>query len=100
MELISAIADRKVVAGVVLFRARTVTTAQYIGSNEQGRRLSALDLVFEDAINESIARGDSWFNFGISTEQGGTFLNASLYDYKFSFGAGGVMQAQYELALR
>lgn len=99
VELISALVGDEVAAGVVLFRSPTVTTAQYIASNEEGRRLSALDLVFEDAIGESIRRGDGWFNFGISTEQGGTVLNESLYDYKFSFGAGGVTQSHYELAI-
>jgi hypothetical protein len=89
-----------VLAGVVLFMTPRVTHAQYIASSEEGREISALDAVFEYCIEKAKARGARYFDFGISNENDGHYLNAGLYQYKSEFGGGGVVHEFYEVDLK
>jgi lipid II:glycine glycyltransferase (peptidoglycan interpeptide bridge formation enzyme) len=90
----SAFLGEEMVAGVVMYLANQVAHAQYIASNEQGRELGALDLVFQTLITETY-HGWSCFDFGISTEQAGRVLNVGLIAQKEGFGARAVMYDQY-----
>nr|WP_254431970.1 GNAT family N-acetyltransferase [Azonexus fungiphilus] len=89
----------KVVAGVLFFATPTAHHAQYIASNELGYQVSALDMVFEYCIEQASQLQKKWFDFGISTEAGGTMLNESLYRFKTEFGAGGFVHEFYEIEL-
>lgn len=89
----------RVIAGTVLFLAPTAHHAQYIASNPEGRDLSALDLLFEHCIDAAHASGARYFDFGISTEDGGRVLNEGLYAFKSEFGAGSTVHEFHELAL-
>lgn len=80
-----------VVAGSVLFKSQNVWHAQYIASNELGRELSALDLVFDYSIENAQISGANFFDFGTSNESNGMKLNEGLYTYKSEFGGGGVL---------
>ncbi len=88
-----------VLAGSVLFRTGAVVHAQYLANSDEGRECGALDLVLETAIDEARADGARYFDFGISTEDGGRRLNAGLHAYKSEFGAGALVHEFYELAL-
>jgi len=48
------------------------------------------------AVEEARAKG-KWFDFGISTEDDGRFLNEGLAAYKESFGGRSVVHDFYEL---
>jgi hypothetical protein len=87
------------VAGVVLFHTPTVTHPQYSASSPRGREVGALDAGFEAGIAAARARGARYYDFGASTEQGGTVLNESLYAYKVAYGGGGVPYEFYALPL-
>jgi hypothetical protein len=100
IECVVALHEAMVIAGVVLFHTPTATHAQYIASSAQGYQLSALDLVFADCVDHARAAGRRWFDFGISTEQGGTVLNGGLHQFKSEFGAGSTVHEFYELSLR
>lgn len=78
------------IAGIVLYHTETVTHTQYIASNKEGHRLSALDLLFDSAIEKSVEREINFFSFGISNENEGQYLNQTLYQFKHEFGAGGI----------
>jgi hypothetical protein len=91
--------EGKVVAGVVFFNSHNVWHAQYIASSEAGYDASALDAVFNAAIQEAADAGDRYFDFGTSNERGGTLLNDGLYRFKQEFGGGGVAYEFYELNL-
>lgn len=91
--------DDKVVAGVLLFAMPNVDHAQYIASSEAGYEISALDAVFEHCIVTAARSGKRWFDFGVSTEDGGKFLNEGLYRFKSEFGGGGAVQEFYEIDL-
>lgn len=74
--------------------------AQYIASTEEGRATCALDLVIEQAIDLARERDCRFFDFGTVTLDEGRSLNQDLYQFKGSFGAGGVVYEQYEAELQ
>lgn len=86
-------------AGVILFNSSNVWHAQYIASSETGYTVSALDAVFESAIDEARKVGTRYFDFGTSNEQSGFVLNDGLYRFKSEFGGGGMAHEYYDLVL-
>jgi hypothetical protein len=91
--------DGEILAGVIVFSTPMADHAQYIASSEKGYEVSALDAVFEHCIAESNRTGKRWFDFGISTEEGGKQLNEGLYGFKTEFGSGGFVHEFYEIQL-
>ncbi|QIZ52427.1 GNAT family N-acetyltransferase [Dickeya zeae] len=99
IECVVALNGEEVVAGTLLFKTIQVAHAQYIASSELGYELSALDAVFEHCITRSKDDGKRWFDFGISTENGGLVLNKGLYQFKSEFGGGGIVHEFFQLSL-
>ena len=91
--------EERVEAGVVFFNSPSVWHAQYIASTEKGYQVSALDAVFEAAIELAISAGVRYFDYGISNEDNGRKLNEGLFRYKSEFGGSGVVHEFYELEL-
>src|SRR3954466_2118849 len=91
--------DGEAVAGVVLFDTPRVSHAQYIASIPLGREVAALDAVFEHCIARAAERGARFFDFGSSTDKGGSVMNDGLHRFKAEFGGGGVAYEHYELDL-
>lgn len=89
--------DSSILAGVIVYENKNVAHAQYIANTEDGRNLDSLDLVFEYLIN-AYSKSKRYFDFGISTEKEGTYLNAGLISYKEAYGARGVVHDVYELS--
>ena len=100
IHVMAALVNGVVEAGIVLFLGQPVVHAQYIASSEAGYSVNALDLLFDEAIAQSIRSGKRYFDFGISTEQQGQILNEGLAQFKNEFGAGGVVHEFYELKLK
>lgn len=96
IQVMVALSDDHVVAGLVLFCTERVAHAQYIASSDMGRELNALDLLFEEAIERGQTEGRRYFDFGISTESQGQRLNEGLIQFKSEFGASGVVHEFYE----
>lgn len=90
IKLITALHQGKIVAGVVLFNSVNVVHVQYIAANSEGKLTGALDLIFEELIHNQLVQ-QSFFDFGISTERMGKFLNENLIFQKEGFGARGVV---------
>jgi hypothetical protein len=87
--------------GAVLFAAGPVVLhMQYTATTEQGRTACVTDLVMERAIDLARRRGHRFFDFGVSTPHEGWCLDDGLYEFKVSFGAGGVVHDHYELDLQ
>jgi len=93
-----AVVDSQVVAGVVMYVNERVAHVQYIATTEEGKQCGALDLIFEHLIN-GVYLLIPVFEFGVSTEQGGLFLNESLIFQKEGFGGRGVVYDSYEYSL-
>lgn len=89
-----------IVGGCVIFETATTAHAQYIAVNESGRNGGALDLLFSELIAYYRERGKNYFDFGISTEQGGRILNEGLIFQKEGFGGRAVCYDIYEVDLQ
>lgn len=98
IKLFGAWQDERMLAGVVVYENAAVAHAQYISASDDGKRLGALDALFAWLITE-VYREKMYFDFGISTEDDGRFLNEGLIDQKEGFGARGVVHDHYQLSI-
>jgi Acetyltransferase (GNAT) domain len=96
IQLFAAYKEEAMLAGVVTYVSQNVAHAQYIAASAEGKRLGALDRVLNFLINEYYT-AKPYFDFGISTEKGGLYLNDGLLENKESFGARAVVYDCYEL---
>ena len=98
IRLFVAQVDGRVVAGTLIYETATVAHAQYIASTAYGRSVGALDGLFCHLITDVFA-AKRYFDFGISTEQGGRYLNEGLVFQKEGFGARAVVYDTYSIRL-
>ena len=85
--------------GVVIYiTGRTVHT-QYIGTNNEGRRIGVLDYLYGYLINDRFTAYD-YLDFGTSVEDGGLFLNSGLISQKERLGGRAVVYNTYSIDLR
>lgn len=99
IRIVTGWCDGELVAGVVIFVAGPVHHAQYIAASERGQAINALDAIFEASIAQAQEEGADWFDFGISNEDQGHFLNEGLYRFKVEFGGGGTVHEFYLIKL-
>jgi Acetyltransferase (GNAT) domain len=99
IKLFIATKDGAVLAGTVVYETPRVAHTQYIASSERGRELCALDLVLDHLIRGEYAE-KPFFDFGISTEEQGRFLNVGLSENKESYGGRATVYDWYRLDLR
>jgi hypothetical protein len=88
--------EEHLVAACLMFCSPQVAHTQYITSSEAGRELRAVDALIGTLILETYAEWP-FFDFGISNEQAGHYLNESLSNQKEEFGARTVIHEFYEL---
>ena len=90
--------EDKTIAGGLLFVCQNLVHFQYLVADETARRIGALDLLISNLI-EKYSKDKRYFDFGISTEQEGTYLNEGLIAQKEGFGGRGIAYDFYEIAL-
>ena len=90
-------ADGEAQAGVCVFDTGMVAHAQYICSTARGRREGLLTLLFTHLFR--IFADREYFDFGISNEDHGLYLNEGLYRQKSSLGGSGVVYDRYRIDL-
>ena len=88
----------EMVDGLLIYESENVVHAQYQGATEKGMELYASSLIYDKIINH-YCRGKKYFDFGISTENNGRYLNRGLIDFKERFGARSIVYDSYELKL-
>jgi hypothetical protein len=98
IKLFEARLNGTMLGGVVIYESEQVAHAQYIGTNDDGRKYGALDLIVSYLINDYYA-AKPYFDFGISTEDEGRRLNSGLIENKEGYGARAVVHDFYELDL-
>lgn len=76
---------KNLIAGTIIYLVNNVVHIQYVASNTEGRKLFALDFLFNQLFINFIENNYIWFDFGISDDNNG--LNKSLYEFKSEFGA-------------
>lgn len=91
--------DGTLVGGTVMYLDRGVAHAQYISASEAGREGHALALLFCRLISRFRAEGYRWFDFGVSSENGGAYLNEGLAHQKSTFGGRAVVYDTYRFSL-
>ena len=85
IKLFAAMYNNQMIAGTVLFIYDNAVHTQYMAANEVAREIGALDLAIATVI-EQFKETKKWLDFGISTEDGGHFLNEGLIAQKEGFG--------------
>lgn len=94
---LSAVLDGEaVVAGCVVYKTDMVAHVQYIASDGRGKETGALDLLFNTLVQKYSLEGFKYLDFGISTENGGSFLNEGLLFQKEGFGGRAICYDTYE----
>ena len=96
LKLFSSHKDGQLLAGAVVYESANVARAQYIANSDEGRSVGALDVVFDHLINEYYD-DKRYFDFGVSTEDRGDYLNEGLIFFKEGFGARSVVHDFYRI---
>ncbi len=95
----SAGGEAEIVAGVVMYYTRAVAHSQYIASSPRGREVKALPLLFDTIIKSAQEAGYKYFDFGISNENHGHYLNEGLVQQKSRMGGRGIVYNIYKVVL-
>lgn len=88
----------QIVSACVTFENTNVVHTQYLACNRLGRETRALDLLIDYVIGES-SEYAAVFDFGISNENNGRYLNNGLISQKESFGARAIVYDLYSVDL-
>lgn len=98
IRLFCAYKDNEMLGGVLVYESLITIHVQYISATEEGKKIGVLDLIFDKLINEKFSH-KRYFDFGISNEDMGRYLNKGLIDQKEGFGASAVVYDQYLIQL-
>lgn len=99
IRLFAAYKGAIMLAGVIIFESEYVAHAQYIASNEEGRRYGALDMIFNHLIHRALPQ-KRYFDFGTSNECQGQHLNEGLINYKEEFGACAIVHDVFRVSIQ
>ena len=99
IRLYTATLDGELLAGVVMYLSAPVAHCQYIGASPRGKDSKALTLLFDYLIQESTRLGYRYFDFGISNEDHGRYLNEGLVQQKSRLGGRGIVYNTFEITL-
>ena len=94
IRLYCSILEGRIIAGTVLFVMDNLIHVQYISANEEGKLSGAIDLLFDQIINNIFSTIDI-IDFGHSNEDSGNYLNERLIFQKEGFGGRGVVYEIY-----
>ncbi len=98
IKLFGAFADDEMLAGAIIYANQTVAHAQYLAASDKGKQLFALDAVLQRLLDDYYAE-KRYFDFGISTERQGTYLNVGLIEFKESWGGRATVYDTYEITV-
>lgn len=98
IKLYTAEKNGQIEAGTVLFLQVGVVHTQYLANSDEGRKTGALDCLLDWLITD-VYKDKTWFDFGISCEQEGRYLNEGLAAQKEGFGARAVVHDFYRIEL-
>ena len=88
--------DGKILAGAVIFDNGDTVHTQYLANSDEGRKIGALDGVIDHLLKE-VYSDRKYFDFGISNEHDGRYLNRGLISQKEGFGARAVVHDFYRI---
>lgn len=88
-------AQGEMVAGILVYLTTHVIHSQYIAATPEGKASGAVDAIMHEILKQNYR----YFDFGISTEKGGQYLNEKLIFQKEGFGGRGICYDTYEYTL-
>lgn len=91
--------ENEILAGTVVFINNNVVHTQYMASTHRGREVGALDYLIHELMTYHYKEKE-YFNFGISTEESGRYLNEGLFLQKNGFGARSTVNEFYEITIK
>lgn len=94
----AALYNHEIVSACITFETVEVVHTQYLATNRIGRDIRALDMLIDHVISESLNYAKI-FDFGISNENNGRYLNSGLISQKESFGARAIVYDLYSIDL-
>ena len=97
--LYTATLEGELLAGVVMYLCPPVAHSQYIGATMRGKESKALTLLFDYLITTHRELGYRYFDFGISNEDHGRYLNEGLVRQKSRLGGRGIVYNTFEINL-
>ena len=81
---------------IFVFKQAKVFHFQYLAPDDSHRDINASTALLINALREAAHNGAKCFSWGISTEDGGDYLNENLYRFKESFGALPCLNVRFE----
>lgn len=90
--------ENEILSGVIIFENENVVHVQYMANSDKGREYGALDVVIDKLITE-VYSNRIYFDFGMSNENMGTYLNEGLIHQKEGFGGRGVVYDFYKIRM-
>jgi len=90
--------NNEIIAGTLLFVYDNVVHTQYMAADNKAREIGGLDLLIKTLMG-NFSETKNYFDFGISTEDNGNFLNEGLISQKEGFGGRTTVYQTYELEL-
>ena len=89
--------DGEVQAAVCAYLTDTCFHCQYIATTPEGREKNLLPGLFNELIKYAASKGYRYFDFGISTEEGGRSLNSGLNRQKTALGGSASIYPLYHI---
>ncbi len=90
--------DENVISGALIYENKNIVHTQYLANSEIGKEVGALNVLI-DYLIRNVFKNKKYFDFGISNENEGKYLNTGLISQKEEFGARAVVHDFYELEI-
>lgn len=98
IRLFTAAIGGEIVAGAVVYLDGGVIHLQYAAATPEAMKLHAVDVIYNEIIHKRLP-DYRWFDFGISNEDAGRYLNEGMVRHKEEFGGRSVMYDTYTLTI-
>lgn len=79
----------------LIYKFKNVIHTQYLDTNYKYTGEYPNLLLINELIGMAMDEGFEYFNFGVSTERHGEYLNEGLYSYKAGYGGGDVLMPEF-----
>jgi len=96
IRLYGAYRGEQLCAGALVYESTNVAHVQYGAGSDEAKQEGAMECIYEELLERRYAT-IRYFDWGISTEQAGQWLNPSLVQNKEGYGARAVAYDLYEL---
>lgn len=96
IRLFVGVLDEKIIGGCLIYDTENVCHVQYSASTQEGREKGILPLLYKELIS-SVFKNKRYFDFGISNEEHGQYLNQGLVMQKTGFGGRAIVHNIYKL---